>query len=112
FEVALCRVVNDVLERDVEGRRTELHREHLVRLVTQAIEERGVDGGGLFSDESCESGAFRSVSLACRAKTAKQMDLQGCRLRELVLGQLGCPLIKIVGDTHRADRVRARRSRP
>src|SRR6185503_7425002 len=75
FEVALCRVVNDVLERDVEGRRTELHREHRVRLVTQATEERGVDGGGLFSDESCESGAFRSVSLACRAKTAKQMDL-------------------------------------
>ena len=53
-EVAVHRIEDDVLERDIHGLGPELHRERLIRLVAQAIEKGGIDGRGLLSDQPRE----------------------------------------------------------
>ena len=47
------------------------------------------------------------MALTGGAEAAKEVDLERGRLVEFIRGQFRCPLIKVVGDTHRADRVRA-----
>ena len=111
LEVALGRVVDDVLEAHVDGLVAQLHREHLVGLVAQAVEELRVDRGRFFPDQAGERGAFRAVSLARRAEAAEQVHLQLRRLGEFVGRQFGGLLVEIVGDAHRTDRVRAGRAR-
>jgi hypothetical protein len=54
----------------IQPLRAELHREHLVRLVSQAVEKLRVDRGRFFPDQSGERGAFRAVSLAPRAEAS------------------------------------------
>ena len=46
------------------------------------------------------------------AEAAEQVHLERRRLGELVRRQLRAALVEIVGDAHRADRVRARGARP
>jgi hypothetical protein len=70
-----------------------------------------VDGCRFFPDQPCERGSFRAVSLAGGAEAAEQVHLKLRRLGEFVGRQLGGSLVEIVGDAHRADRVRARRAR-
>jgi hypothetical protein len=53
FEVTLGRVVDDVFEAHVDALVAELNWEHLIGLVTQAVEEQWVYGCRLFSYESC-----------------------------------------------------------
>ena len=110
-EVAVDSVEDDVLERDIHGFGPELHRERLIRLVAQAIEKGGIDGRRLLSDQPRERGALRAVSLARRAEAAEQVNLERRCLGELVRRQLRAALVEIVGDAHRADRVRARGAR-
>src|SRR6185369_5989428 len=76
FEVALGRVVNDVFEANVESCRTELHREHLVGLVTEAVEKQGIDRCRFFTDDSGKRRAFGAVALTGCTQTAEQVDLE------------------------------------
>src|SRR5690606_22314926 len=62
-EIALRRVVNDVLQRSIEGLVAELHREDLVRPVAQIVEEQGVDRRRLLADDTRERGSLRAVPL-------------------------------------------------
>ena len=89
----------------------ELHREHLVRLVPQAVEEFRVDRCRFFPDQPGERGAFRAVSLARRAEAAEQVHLKLRRRGEFVGRQFGGSLVEIVGDAHRTNRVRTGRAR-
>ena len=111
FEVALGGIVDDVLEAHIDGLGAELHREHLVRLVSQAVEEFRVDRCRFFPDQPCERGSFRAVSLARRAEASEQVHLKLRRLGEFVGRQFGGLLVEVVGDAHRTDRVRAGRAR-
>ena len=89
----------------------ELHREHLVRLVSQAVQEFRVDRGRFFPDQPGERGSFRAVALASRAEAAEQVHLKLRRLGQFVGRQFGGSLVEIVGDAHRTNRVRAGRAR-
>ncbi len=107
-EVALRRVVDDVLERGVERGGAELHREHLIGLLLQLVEERGIDGGGLLADDAGEGSALGAVADARGAEAAEQVNLERSGLGELVGGKLGAALVEVVGDPHRTNGVRAR----
>ena len=111
-EVAFGGVVDDVLEGHIHGLGAELHRKRLVRLVAQAVEKRGINGCRLLPDQSRERGALRTVPLARGAEAAKQVNLERGCLGELVRRQFGAALVEIVGNAHRADRVRARGTGP
>ena len=87
----------------------ELHGEALVRIRDEAVEERRLDGRRLLADHAGERGALGAVALARGAQAAEQVHLDPRRLGELILRQLRAALIEVVGDAHRADRVRARR---
>ena len=89
LEVALGRIVDDVLEADIDRLVAELYLERLVRLVSQAVEKQRVDGGRLFSYQSRQRGSFRAVSLAGGAEAAEQVDLKLRRLGEFVGRQFG-----------------------
>ena len=52
-EVAFGRIVNDVLQANVDRLVAELDRKSLIRLVSQAVEKQRVYGCRLFSYESC-----------------------------------------------------------
>ena len=80
-------------------------------LSRRLVEERRIDGRRLLADDAGERGALGAVALAGRAEAAEQVHLQRGRLGELVGRQLGAALVEVVGDPHRADRVRARRAR-
>jgi hypothetical protein len=110
LEVSLGGVVDDVLEAHVDRLATELHGEHLVGFVAQAVEELRVDGGGFVPDQPRERGPLGPVPLAGRAEAAEQVHLELGRLGLLIGGQLGGALVEVVGDAHGADRVRARRA--
>ena len=86
----------------------ELHREGLIRVRRQAVEERRLDRRRLLADDAGERGALGAVALAGGAQAAEQVHLEAGGLRELVGRQLRAALIEVVGDAHRADRVRAR----
>src|SRR3954465_122101 len=73
MEIALCRVVDDVLERDRQFFSAELNFERLIRLVAQAIKKQRVNSGRFHTNQTCQSGALRAVSLARRAETAEQV---------------------------------------
>ena len=107
----LVRVVDDVLEAHIDRLVAELHREHLVRLVSQAVQELRVDRRRFLPDQPGERGSFRAVSLARRAEASEQVHLKLRRLGEFVGRQLGGSLVEIVGDAHRTNRVRAGRPR-
>ena len=47
-EIALSSIKNDVFERGIDGLRSELHRERLIRLIAQAIEKGGSTVAGSF----------------------------------------------------------------
>ena len=111
-EVALRRVVDDVLQRRIECRGAELHGERLVGFGRQFVEERRVDGGRLLADDARKRGALGAMAFAGGAQAAEQVNLQRRGLRQLVSRQLGGALIEVVRDPHRANRVRARRTRP
>ena len=111
-EVALGRVVDDVLQGDVEGLVAQLHREDLVGLVPQAVEEERVDGRRLLAHDARERCPLRPVAQAGGAQAAEQVHLERGRLVELLLRQLRAALVEVVGDAHRADGVGARRARP
>ena len=111
FEVAFGGIVDDVLEAHIDGLVAELHREHLVRLVSQAVEKLRVDCCRFFPDQPCERGSFRAVSFASGAEASEQVHLELRRLGELVGRQFGGLLVEIVGDAHRTNRVRAGRAR-
>ena len=73
-EVALRRVVDDVLERRVERGGAELHREGLVGLGRQFVEEQRIDGRRLLADDAGERGPLGAVALAGGAEAAEQVD--------------------------------------
>ena len=110
LEVALGGIVDDVLEAHIDRLVAELHREHLVRLVSQAVQKFRVDRCRFFPDQPRERGAFRAVSLAGRAEASEQVHLKLRRLGEFVGRQLGGSLVEIVGNAHRTNRVRAGRA--
>jgi hypothetical protein len=107
-EVAAGGVVDDVRERDPEGLLAELHGEELVRLVPQAVEEQRVDGRRLLADEAGEGGTLGAMPLARGAQAAEEVHLQRRGLGERLRRQLRAAPVEVVGDAHRADRVRAR----
>ena len=80
-EVALRRVVDDVLERSVERLAAELHLESLIGIRRQAVEERRLDRRRLLADDAGERGALGAVALAGRAQAAEQVHLERGRLR-------------------------------
>ena len=89
----------------------ELHREHLVRLVAQAVQKQRVDRCRFLSDQPGERGSFRAVSLARRAEASEQVHLKLGRRGQFVGRQLGGALVEVVGNAHRPNRVRAGRAR-
>ena len=107
-ELALRRVIDHVFQRRVERLGAQLHLEDLVGIGGQAVEECGLHGRGLLADNAGKRGTLGAVTLAGCAEAAEQVDLKGCCLRELIGGKLRCALVEVVGDAHRADRVRAR----
>src|SRR5215213_919935 len=107
MEFAFGSVVDDVLEGDRDLFSAELNFERLVRLVAQAVKKQGVDSGWFHTDQTCQRRSFRAVALACRTETAEQIDSKRGRLREFLRGQLRAALVEIIGNTHRAYRVRA-----
>src|SRR5204862_20496 len=107
MEVTFRSVVDDVLERDRDFFFAELNFERLVRLVAQAVKKQWVDSGWFHTDQTCQSSSFRAVSLPCGTETAEQVDSKRGCLRELVCRQFRAALVEIVGNAHRADRVRA-----
>src|SRR5215217_4487095 len=107
MEVAFRSVVDDVLECDRDLFSAELNFERLVRLVAQAVKKQGVDSGWFHTDQTCQRSSFRAVALACGTETAEQIDSKRGCLREFVCRQLRAALVEIIGNTHRADCVRA-----
>src|SRR6185369_5509394 len=107
FEVALGGVVDDVLEADRDRLAAELYLERLVRLVSQAVEKQRVDSSRLFAHQSRQGGAFGAVALAGGTETAEQVDLQLRRFGEFVGRKFFGALVEVIGDAHRANRVRA-----
>src|SRR5687767_745930 len=107
FEVALCRIIDNVFQGDRYRLAAELDLEGLVWLISQAVEKQRVYGSGLFSYQTRQCGTFCPMTLTGRAKAAEEVNFQSCCLGQLIRRQLGCSLIKIVGDAHRANRVRA-----
>src|SRR5215212_4003908 len=107
MEFAFRSVVDDVLERDRDFFSAELNFERLLRLVAQAVKKQGVDSGWFHTDQTCQRSSLRALSLACGTETAEQIDSKRGCLREFVCGQLRAPFVEIIGNTHRADRVRA-----
>src|SRR5215218_1276151 len=95
MEFTFRSVVDDVLERDRDFFPAELNFERLVRLVAQAIKKQGVDSGRFHTDQTCQRGSFRAVSLACRTETAEQIDSKRGCLRECLCGQLRAPFVEI-----------------
>ena len=90
-EVALGRVVDDVLERDVERLAAELHREDLVRIGRASSSRKaGSIVAGSLPTSAGERGALGAVALAGRAEAAEQIDLQRRRLGELSLPAAWC----------------------
>ena len=89
----------------------ELDGERLIRLVAQAVEKCRIDGRGLFSDQPRERGALGAVSFAGGAEAAEQMNLEPSCFRQLGRRQLRAALVEVIGDAHRADRMRTRRAR-
>ena len=85
-EIALGRIVDDVLERGVDRLGSELDRVNLVRLGLHLVEDGNrVDRRRLISDETGQRGALGAVALAGRAEAAEQMDLERRRLAKLRL---------------------------
>ena len=111
-KVTVNGIKDNVLERDIHGFRPEFYRERLIRLIAQAIEKGGVDGGGLFSEQSRERRAFRAMTFARGAEAAEQVDLERRCFGELVRRQFRAALVEIIGDAHGADRMRTRWARP
>ena len=107
-KVALGRVIDDVRQRQGEGLVAELHRIGLVGLVEHLVEEQRIDRGRFLAEQPGEGCALRAMALAGGAEAAEQMHFQAGRLGELVGRKLGAALVEVVGDAHRADRVRAR----
>jgi len=66
-EVALWRVVDDVLQRRVERGGAELHRKGLVLVGLEIIEERRIDRGRFLADDARERGSFCAVAHAGRS---------------------------------------------
>jgi hypothetical protein len=71
WEVTVHCVENDILEKDIHGFWTELHRKGLIGLIAQAIEKCGVNGSGLFPDQSCERSALGAVAPARSTEAAE-----------------------------------------
>ena len=112
-EVALRRVVDDVLQRHVERLVAELHREGLIRLRRRGC--RGTPGSTVAGSlPMTPASAARSVPwpLPVALRLPNRCTLSAGHLRELIGRQLGAALVEVVGDAHRADRVRARRPGP
>src|SRR4051812_21630294 len=77
----------------------------------EVVQDRGINCRWLVAGEARQGSAFGSVTLACSAEAAEKVDLERRSLRELIGRQFRRPLIKIVGDAHRTNRVRGRWSR-
>ncbi len=107
-KVPFGRVVDDVFERQIERLAAELQREGLIGFVAHLVEKQGIDGGRLLAEQPRERGALRAVPLSGRAEAAEQVHLESRRLRECVRRELRAPLVEVVGNAHRPDRVRAR----
>ena len=107
-EVALGRVVDDVGQRQIERLVAELQRIRLFRLLLHLVEEQRINRGRFLADQPRQRGAFGAVALAGGAQAAEEVNLEAGRLGQLVGRQLRATLIKVVGDAHRPDRVRAR----
>ena len=110
-ELALRRVINHVFQRRVDRLVAQLHLENLVGIGRETVEERGLHGGRFLADDAGQRGALGAVTLAGGAEAAEQMDLERRGLRELIGRELRGALVEVVGNAHRADRVRARRAR-
>src|SRR5690348_2515702 len=95
-EIALRSIKNNVFERDIHGFRPELYRERLIRLIAHVIEKGGIDGGWLFSNQSCERRSLRAMTLACRAEAVEQVNLERRGFRQLVRRQFRAALVEIV----------------
>src|SRR4030095_11264115 len=112
FEVALGGIIDDILEAHIDRLVAKLYLERLIRLVSQGVEKFTVHGGRLFSYQSRKRGSFRTVALAGGTEAAEQVDLKLRRLSEFVGRKFFGALLEVIGDAHRTDRVRARRTRP
>src|ERR1700752_76524 len=112
MELAFRSVVDDVLERNSDLFFAELNFERLIRFVAQTVKKQRVDSGWFHSNQTCQSSSFRAVTLACGTQTSEQVESKGGCLREFVCRQLRTALVEIIGNTHRANRVRARGAGP
>ena len=84
---------------------SQLHREDLVRMDHEVVEDRRVDRRRLIAGKAGQGGSLGSVPFAGGTQTSIQMDLERGRLRELAGRQLRGPLVEVVRDAHRADRM-------
>ena len=84
MKVALGRVVDDVLQADINRRAAELYWKGLIGFVAQTIEKQRVNSCRLFSDESGERSALSAVPFARCAQAAKEIDLELGRFRKFI----------------------------
>ena len=56
MKVTFGRVVDDVLEADIDRRAAEFDWKDLIRFVAQTIQKQRVNGGRFFSDQSRQRG--------------------------------------------------------
>ena len=110
-KIPLGLVVDDVLQREVEGVVPQLHGKALIRMGHEAVQEFGLDGCRLLADHARQRCSLGAVPDAGCAQAAVEMDLEPGGLRELIGRQSGAALIEVIGDAHRTNRVGARRAR-
>ena len=104
-EIALGRVIDDVLEGGIDRLRPKLDRIDLVRVGGHFVEDRRVDLRRLIADEAGERCPLCPMAFSGGAQAAVKMNLESRCLIELRRGQFNCPLIEVVGNPHRADRM-------
>src|SRR5262245_60533725 len=109
-KVTVRRIVYDVGEGKIECLVAEFDRISLRRLCHHLFKEYWIDGGRFLADQPGKCGALSDVAFSSSTQAAVEVDLESCRLSQLVRWQLAAALVEIVGDPHWPNRVRTRRA--
>jgi len=95
-KVSFRSVIDYVFQGNGKRLVAELYRKRLIRILSQAVEEGGIDGRWFLPNQPCERSAFCAMPLACGTQAAIQMNLEGGRLGELCCWEFRTALVKIV----------------
>ena len=103
---------DDVRESDFKRRRSQRQRMHARRIGGESVQELGRARGRRLAEQPGQRGAVGAVPPAGRAQAPVEVHLDAGRPGEQGGRQSGCAPVEVVRDSHRAHRVRTRRSWP